>query len=176
MKTMLKATPSELIPALQAKPLIETELPNRRVQPGTQDPFQGLGLLMLRLGSGSLMLMHGWPKLMSYSENAADFADPLGIGGPMSLALVIFAEVICALLVMAGLTTRLASLVLVINFAVIVQIVHGAHPIAKKELAIFYLLVYAVLLLTGPGRFSIDSLVKRLIDKGALPNQTRADA
>ena len=40
-----------------------------------------LGLLLLRLGAGGLLLYgHGWAKLMHYSERAAHFPDPLGIG------------------------------------------------------------------------------------------------
>lgn len=146
--------------------MADTELPDRLVKPATQGLIQDLGLLLLRLGTGGLMLMHGWPKLMSYSEKAAKFSDPLGIGSPASLALVIFAEVVCAILIMAGLTTRLAALVLTINFAVIVQVVHAADPIKEKELAVFYLVLYAALLLTGPGKLSLDRLIKRVIDRG----------
>lgn len=166
MNTATQKAPNQTSTA-QADQLMQsqTELPNRWVKPSIQNLLQDLGLLALRLGAGSLMLMHGLPKLMSFAEKAPTFADPLGIGGPLSMALAIFAEVICALLVMMGLTTRLASMVLVINFAVITQIVHAADPIAKKELAMFYLLIYAVLLLTGPGRIAIDRLLKRVIDR-----------
>lgn len=121
--------------------------------------FQDLGLLFLRFASGALMLTHGWPKYTGFAEKALKFPDPLGVGHATSLALAIFAEVICALLVMLGLGTSFASLVIVINFWVIVSVVHGADPIGEKEAAIFYLLIYLVLLMTGPGRFSLDALI-----------------
>ena len=68
-----------------------------------------LGLLLLRLGAGGLLLYgHGWAKLMHYSQRAAHFPDPLGIGSPRSLMLVIFAEVLCSVMVMLGFATRFA--------------------------------------------------------------------
>ena len=58
------------------------------------------GLLVLRLWLGlSLVILHGWSKLSGYSEMSAKFPDPLGIGSPTSLALAVFAEVICVLLI-----------------------------------------------------------------------------
>lgn len=162
MKVTIVPTP----PAVQtAPPVGQTELPDRWVKPDVQAMLQDGGLLLLRLGAGALILTHGVPKLMTYAEKSASFFDPLGIGGPASMALAIFAEVICAGLVMAGLTTRLASLALVINFAVIIQIVQASAPFARKELAVFYLLAYGVLLLMGPGRLALDRLIKRAIDK-----------
>ena len=36
---------------------------------------------------------------------------------------------------------------------------HGADPFQKKELALLYLLMSAVIFLLGPGRFSLDTFV-----------------
>ncbi len=121
---------------------------------------KNLGLLVLRVSAGGMMAFaHGWGKFMTYGERSAKFADPFGIGSAASLALVVFAELVCALLVAAGLATRLACVPLVITMAVAAFWAHAADPFQKKELALFYMAVFSTLALTGPGRFSADAKV-----------------
>ena len=68
-------------------------------------------LLILRVALGAQMLTgHGWGKLMSFSEMAQDFSDPLGVGSTTSLALAIIGEVLCSALLTLGLFTPLAAL------------------------------------------------------------------
>ena len=120
-----------------------------------------LGLLVLRLWLGlSLLVLHGWPKLSTFSAKSSKFPDPLGIGSTQSLALATFAEVVCALLIVIGLFTRLASLTLAITMAVAFAIVHKmvlASGPGSGELAWVYLAGFVVLFLAGAGRFSIDA-------------------
>jgi putative oxidoreductase len=119
------------------------------------------GLLLLRLASGAMMLSHGWPKLSQFAERAETFRDPIGLGSELSLSLAIFAEVFCALLVMAGLATRLALLPLMFTMFVAVFIVHAEDPWARQELGLLYLMVYAALFFTGPGKYSLDEKIGR---------------
>jgi len=116
-----------------------------------------IALLMLRLGVGGLMLTHGIPKLMKlFGSDPIQFGDPIGIGVEASLTLAVLSEVICSVLIIIGLGTRLASIPLIITMAIAFFIVHGADPFQRKELALFYLIVYVVLLLTGSGKYSLD--------------------
>lgn len=119
-----------------------------------------LGLLILRIGTGALLLTHGWPKLMNYSSRASKFSDPFGLGSEASLVMAIFAEVFCSALIILGLYTRLALIPLLITMLTIVLIVHGSDPFQKKELALLFLIPFLTLFLTGPGRFSIDGMRK----------------
>ena len=110
-----------------------------------------------------MLLGHGLGKLQAYGEKADSFPDPLGVGSPVSMALAIFAEVVCSLLVVLGLTTRAALLPLIMTMLAAFLIVHGGDPWAKKELAFVYLTGFTSLLFLGPGRFSFDNLItKRL--------------
>lgn len=119
--------------------------------------------LLLRVTFGGTMLFaHGLPKLMAYADKADSFPDPIGLGGPLSLALVIFAEFFCSIAVLLGLLTRLALVPLIFNMAVAVFVIHGADPFNVKELAFVYLVVYAALFLNGPGRFSLDYWIPTL--------------
>lgn len=118
-----------------------------------------LGLLLMRLAFGGLMLSHGWPKLMNFSDRMDRFSDPLGIGSTASLSLAVFAEVFCAGFLVLGLLTRLSLIPLMITMAVAVFIVHANDPFSRQELGLLYLLAYAALFATGPGKFSLDKMM-----------------
>ena len=98
----------------------------------------GLGLLLLRLSVGGMMLTHGMPKLWRLLGGATRFADPLGLGQLPSLALTVFAEVVCAALLIAGAKTRFAAAPLLFTMLVAAFIVHGGDPFKKQELALLY--------------------------------------
>ncbi len=116
-----------------------------------------IGLLLLRVVVGLLMLtQHGWGKLLSYGERSDTWADPIGLGGPVSMALAVFAEVICSALVVLGLGTRMAAIPVVITMAVAAGIVHWDDPFGKKEFALLFLMPFLTLVLTGAGRYSVD--------------------
>ena len=119
-----------------------------------------LGLLLVRVAGGGLLLLHGTPKLMNFSSRWHKFSDPIGIGPELSLILCVFAEFFCSVFLVVGAFTRVALIPLFINMLVIVFIVHGSDPIKDKELAIFFLMVFAALFFTGPGKFSVDGLRK----------------
>lgn len=117
-----------------------------------------LGLLILRLGVGVLMALHGYDKLVNLlAGNSADFPDPLGVGPVASHALAVGGEFFCSLLLILGLLTRPAALGLIATTLTIVFGIHGADPLSDKEHALLFLIPYLTLLLTGPGRFSLDA-------------------
>jgi putative oxidoreductase len=115
-------------------------------------------MLVLRLGIGILMMMHGYDKLVHFSIYQHDFTNFLGIGSTMSLALAVFAEFFCSLFIILGLFTRLAAIPLIITMCVIIFKVNDGHVFIKSENAPLYLISYLVLLLLGPGKISVDSM------------------
>lgn len=139
--------------------------------------FTSIGLLVLRLGIGGYMLTHGISKLqMMFKDEFDKFGDPIGLGSTMSLVLMVFAEFVCAILVMMGLATRFAALTLVIGMAVAAFVAHGGDPWtmgagyelftageaeswASKEPALLYLIPFLALVFTGAGKASIDALI-----------------
>ena len=120
--------------------------------------YGSMGLLVLRVAVALLMLTHGIAKMSNFSAMSVNF-DPIGIGGGLSLSLVVFAEVFCSIGLLLGLLTRAAALALVINMLVAVLVAHSGDPLATKELGLMYLACYCVLLLTGPGKYSLDKLI-----------------
>lgn len=122
-----------------------------------RETLLSLGLLLLRVGFGCYMIVHGWQKLSAFSELSGKFPDPIGVGSQLSLVLAIGAELGCSILLVLGLGTRLAVLPLAFTMVIALFVIHGDDPWQKKELAACFLTVYGTLLLTGAGRYSIDS-------------------
>ena len=117
-------------------------------------------LLILRAATAAFMLTHGYQKLQGLlAGGEIQFADPIGIGQSASMYLAVFAEFFCSILLLLGLATRLAVIPLIITMLVAVLIVHAPDEFAKKELALHYLVVYLFLLISGPGKYSIDHFI-----------------
>jgi len=119
-----------------------------------------IGLLLLRIVAGLVLVYgHGFQKLaVIFTGQEIQFGDPLGIGMTSSFYLVAFAEGICALLLIFGLFSRVAALILTFNFLVILW-VHLGDEFKILELRFFYLASYMALFLLGPGRMSLDYLL-----------------
>lgn len=130
------------------------------------------GLLLLRLMIGVGMAFYGYHKLAHFSEQAhSDFWEKeinfLGKGGTVSLGLTVFAEFFCSLFLILGLFTRISLIPLLICTGYIVAVVDkyelasaGEHGFELNH-ALIYFIVYLFLLLSGPGRFSIDNMISK---------------
>jgi putative oxidoreductase len=129
--------------------------------PAKNSASANFALLVLRFWIGlEMLVVHGVEKLVNFQSTSAEFPDPIGVGSTVSLALVVFAEVVCSLFIILGLLTRGCALVLMINMSVAFFMVHkgalsGPH---SDELALVYLMAYFVLFLAGPGRVSADRI------------------
>ncbi len=118
-----------------------------------------LGLLIFRvLVALVLFLYHGLHKFNALISGEIEFIDPIGIGVTASLILSCIAEFLCAILIMLGIKTRWAAAVLVINFLVVVFVVHGPEPFAAKQLQTLFLSSFVALLFAGGGKYSLDRL------------------
>ncbi len=112
-----------------------------------------------------MLVGHGWPKLMSFSDRADSFADPLGIGSFASLFFAVLAETLLALFVTLGIFTRASLIPLIFTMVVAAFLVHGGDPVfgkpPSKEMALLFLAGYASLMISGAGRYSLDKLLHK---------------
>lgn len=119
-----------------------------------------IALLLFRITLSLFFLTHGLPKLERLIQgNGATFSDPLGIGNNLSLILAVVGEVVAPVLIIFGLMTRLAAIPPIITMFVAAFIVNGGEPFKSMEMALLYLVGFALILLLGPGRYSIDRLI-----------------
>ena len=121
-----------------------------------------IAVLIARIGIATLMLTHGLPKLMMLISGGQIMFPPVfGMSPEVSLALAVFAEVVCSVLLLAGLGTRLVLIPLFVTMLIAALLIHSADPFAVKEPAILYSLVFGTLFLTGSGRYSLDYLLQK---------------
>ncbi len=123
---------------------------------GQHNNATSLALLFFRVTFSLAMLTHGYGKFMKVMNGNWKFGDPLGIGVHASLISASFAEFICSILVILGLTTRYALIPLIFTMLVAWQLVHGGDPFGSQEKSVLYLVAYVTLFITGPGNYSID--------------------
>ena len=131
---------------------------------GDSSLMVSVGLLVLRVIVGGFMMTHGIGKLkMLMAGGEIQFLDPIGIGMQLSLTLAVLAEFFASILIILGLGTRLAAFPLLFTMFVAGIIVHAADPFGVKEMALLYGSIYLTLMITGPGKISLDYLIgKRL--------------
>lgn len=129
-------------------------------KPGTYPITVNYALLVLRIGVGLLMLTHGLDKLNTLmGSESITFPDPIGVGATASLALTVFAELVCSVFLFLGFATRFAAIPLLITMLVAVFIIHAEDPFNKMELPLLYATIYLVMVFTGAGKISIDRLI-----------------
>jgi putative oxidoreductase len=118
------------------------------------------GLFILRVWAGLLLFaQHGLTKVLHFSQMSAHFPNPIHIGPLPSLLFALLSDAICSLLVVLGLLTRYAALIVVINLGTAFTLVHHmklSGP-GNGELPLLFLGAFLTLVISGAGRYSIDS-------------------
>lgn len=122
--------------------------------------LRDLALLILRLSVGLLMLTHGIPKLTGFTQIVSEggFIPVFG-SVALGLGLTVMAEVFMSVFLAIGLFTRFSLVPLIVTMLVAVFVAHASDPLSVKEHALLFLFPYLALMLTGPGRFSVDHLL-----------------
>ena len=121
-------------------------------------------LLAVRVFFGLLFFIHGLDKMMNFSTLSETFPSVLGFGSYMTLMLAIFTEFCCSLFLITGLLQRIILIPMIISMAVAFFVVHDAM-LPEGELALIYLIVFIILYITGPGRYSIDYVIDSKVKK-----------
>jgi len=125
--------------------------------------IQSLGFLLLRIALGTMLIHHGYEKLENIENFADAFVRPLHLPFPIvSSYFAAFAEVVGSWMVICGLGTRLGALAILgtISFAIYHALVTSGFNIYLLELLVLYWGGAACIVLSGPGMFSIDHLIK----------------
>ena len=113
---------------------------------------------------GIIMFAHGLQKLQGGPANFGGLLSQLGVPAPELMAYVVtFVELVGGALLIVGLLSRLSTLLLTIDLVVAILLVklnvgliapQGSGAGAELDLAL--IAGFLVILLAGPGRFSLD--------------------
>ncbi|MDH2077086.1 putative oxidoreductase [Pseudomonas sp. 2957] len=115
-----------------------------------------IGLLFLRVSGGLFLLcVHGLPKLLDFTAQLQLIEDPFHLGAHLTLILAIFAEVLCPLLIVAGVLARLACLPILFVLLVALLVVHPQWSVAEGQFGWLLLILFTTVLIAGPGRLAI---------------------
>ena len=121
-------------------------------------------LLLVRVIFGILFFTHGLDKMMNFNSLVDAYPSVLGFGSYMTLMLAIFTEFCCSLFLIFGLMIRVILIPMIISMAVAFFDVHDAI-ISEGELALIYFIMFIILYITGPGRYSVDYLIDMKVQK-----------
>ena len=119
-----------------------------------------VAMLVLRVTAASLAIAHGYDKLVHFAEKKDSFMNFMGIGSGISLSLVVFAEFFCAILLAIGIFSRLVVIPLIIVMSVALFQAHNFDVFATGEKAALFLACFITILLCGPGKISVDGMMK----------------
>ncbi|MES2023942.1 MAG: DoxX family protein [Pseudomonadota bacterium] len=120
-----------------------------------------LGKLLLRLVLGGLILLHGVAKLIAGPAFVISVATDAGLPAAIGY-LVYLGEVVAPILLIVGIWSRVAALIIAGNMAFAIFLVHTKQFLTLNdqggwalELQGMYLITALALVCLGAGRFSI---------------------
>jgi putative oxidoreductase len=143
-----------------------------RIMSSLQSPF----LLLVRVYWGWQLSQNGWAKLHNL-PHVTEFFSSLGLPAPgPTAAFVSSFEFVCGILLALGLLSRIAALGLTIDMLTAywtadheALLAFISNPDKFQNAASFiYLFVALLILIFGPGKFALDTLLKRSLRKNSV--------
>ena len=141
---------------------------SRASQPATMNSLNSFAdpvYCLLRLIVGLMFMCHGLDKIFGTFGSKVMSAPMMQVGG--------WVEIVCGALIAIGLLTRIAAFIASGEMAVAFFMIHAKAsflPIVNHgELAVVYCWLFLFIFLYGPGRFSIDAMMKRKSTTSAPP-------
>lgn len=129
--------------------------------------YPNMGRLFLRLFVGIMLLQFGLRQISDFGMTKDLFPAVLGMSSEMSLILMVTIEIVCSVLIMAGLCTRISCVPPFVAMAV-AEIFLRSNPVGgsmlmpwqqQNYLPVMFMGIYFFLFLVGPGKISVDYLL-----------------
>lgn len=141
---------------------------------GVGHTYSNLSRLFLRVFTGVMFLQLGIRQVIHFDYLA-------GTTGEGALACIVVVELLCAILIMLGLLTRVAlvpSIVIMCYAESMVSPASGAGQLFNFEpgYPIMFLGIFIFMLLSGPGKISLDYLIAVHFNRNREEDQILEDA
>lgn len=121
-----------------------------------------LSMLLFRIViSLQLMIAHGLKKIGAGVAEAEKVPNPLQLPEIFNQYFAIAANLFFPVLVIVGLLTRLAVLPVLAVTLTGYFVVHWNDSLLEKDMPFMYSVVFLLLLLIGPGKYSLDYLINK---------------
>jgi len=127
------------------------------------DKLKPLSLVLLRLGVGIIFIYHGYPKLFHPSQQTIEAFASIGFATYMVYVAGVV-ELFGGALLVAGLFTRAAGILLAGEMAIAIWKVHmgkGILAVGEYQFPLVLALAAFVLATTGAGLISLDYAIYR---------------
>jgi putative oxidoreductase len=128
------------------------------------DERKEYGIIFLRLLVGWRLIdgtqdnVLSWERMIEFSN----FLSAHGVAAPLFAAVLsVYAQFIAGLCYMVGMFTRVAAILMIINFIAALLIVHTGDTYQEAFQALTMLFASVLLLFTGAGKLSVDELLKK---------------
>ena len=141
----------------------------------TKSLSKDTALLILRVITGTVLIHHGFEKLANIENFADAFVRPLHLPFPIFFSYVAaFSEIGGSWLLILGLATRFGALAIVgtISVAIYHALVTSGFNIFLLELLLLYFASAISIALIGPGDFSIDEVIIRILRSESTEEKT----
>jgi putative oxidoreductase len=135
----------------------------------TTEKMRWLAPLLLRITVGITFVLTGWGKVQNIGKVIAFFQE-LGIpAAEIQAPFVAYTELVCGVLILVGLATRLAAVPLAGTMIVALITakradIHGIGDLVGQT-EFVYLVVFVVIAVLGPGAVSIDKLLSGKLER-----------
>jgi putative oxidoreductase len=127
----------------------------------------------------TLCLKHGWEKAFDFHTMATNttlpFPNLFHLGTVPTLVIALISDFVCSILIVLGLGTRFAAVIAFANIGVAWAMVHHFSFFGPRadhgEIIVLFLGAMISILLTGPGRYSLDYLLADRKSKEEAPSR-----
>lgn len=135
---------------------------------GTGHTYSNLSRLFIRLFVGLMFMQFGIRQVIHFDIISATFPPALGMDSAETLIMMIAIELICSVMIMFGLLTRLAAIPPIVSMFVaedviltemVNQLPYDLSSTQPGYLPIMFIGIFFFILLSGPGKISFDYLI-----------------
>lgn len=121
--------------------------------------FGNWGITILRIIFGVIFIKHGWPKIKSLKDTAKGFSEMGFKPGIFWGTIVALLEFVGGWFLIFGLLTQIVSLLLALQFLVILFTLKRKSSFKDYEYDLLILAVALALMVLGGGNLSLDNLL-----------------